>query len=441
MGELCQQLAVIFVIYTARAILCFANYRIAFDKYFDFPALKWKKTNWIWIGLYVFIMYMYRPMINYGPRSLRNVVLIIYLVRIVPFLWARYGFRPIYPVIVLFYGSTVDSIAQNIGFLFFGNLRNGIYANFMADISTLITELLVFAFIMVMLFLERAKAIRLCFTRLTIGEYVILFLANMSYAILEGNIFRLNSSNKYMIAFSIATFIFLMAVIMHVILVRDQNTSMNNMIGNLKEPMKEITASYIEMNEKNTELRRFRHDTKNLLLVLHSLLEEGKTKQAAEFINKMQETMQSSQHKAYDTGNFIADALLEYKGKVAAQKGITMTFEGCIPSSRVEDVNLVILISNLLDNAIDAAKKVDGEKKIEIESILKKNIWILSVKNSCIDDVVIRNNRIETTKENKEAHGFGLLNIERVTQKYSGNLQLSCENYVFVARATLMLTA
>ena len=42
MGELCQQLAVIFVIYTARAILCFANYRIAFDKYFDFPALKWK---------------------------------------------------------------------------------------------------------------------------------------------------------------------------------------------------------------------------------------------------------------------------------------------------------------------------------------------------------------------------------------------------------------
>ena len=80
-----------------------------------------------------------------------------------------------------------------------------------------------------------------------------------------------------------------------------------------------------------------------------------------------------------------------------------------------------------------------AEKKIEIQSILKKNIWILSVKNSCVQDVVIRENRIETTKEEKESHGFGISNIERVAKKYGGNLKLSCENRVFTARATLML--
>ena len=62
------------------------------------------------------------------------------------------------------------------------------------------------------------------------------------------------------------------------------------------------------------------------------------------------------------------------------------------------------------------------------------------MKNSCVKDVVIRENRVETTKEDREAHGFGITNVERVTKKYGGNLLLSCENQVFTARAMLMLT-
>ena len=236
-------------------------------------------------------------------------------------------------------------------------------------------------------------------------------------------------------------FALILIVVIHVIMVREQNISMNAMIGNLKEPMKQITESYIEMNEKNTELRRFRHDTRNLLLALGSLIGERKYDQASGYIDKMLETMETTRVKKFDTGNFIADALLDSKAKTATQFGIMMTVEGNIPANKVDDVNLVILISNLLDNAIEAAKQVEGEKKIEIQSILKKNIWILSVKNSCVKDIVIRDNRIETTKENKEAHGFGLSNIEKVTKKHDGELQLNCENHVFTARATLMLTA
>ena len=161
----------------------------------------------------------------------------------------------------------------------------------------------------------------------------------------------------------------------------EENTSMNNMIGNLKEPMKQITASYIEMNEKNTELRRFRHDTKNLLLVLRSLIAEEKYEQAVEYIDKMQKTMDSTKSKTFDTGNFIADALLESKAKTAPQSNIIMTVDGCISASKVEDVDLVILISNLLDNAIEAVRQVDGDRRIEIQSILKKNICSMLKRN------------------------------------------------------------
>ncbi|MBO4456920.1 MAG: sensor histidine kinase [Butyrivibrio sp.] len=441
MGNMADSFGVMLLVYTVRGIFGFIDYWIIFEKFFDFPKEKWKNTNWLWIVFFAVINLAYRPVMNYRPKYICLIIFGLYLIRIVPFLWAKYGLNPSYLLIVLFYGNLVDCLGQNIFFLFLGKMNIEIYPSFKVDISVLITEVVVFAFLMVLLLLKRVLFLKICFTKLTVVEYILLFLFNMFYGLLEATIFKFETVNGTMRALSIITFSLLIILILHVIMIREQNTSMNTMIGNLKEPMKQITASYIEMNEKNTELRRFRHDTKNLLLALSSLISEGKYEQANSYIAKMQETMETTKIKEFDTGNFIADALLESKAKAARASDIGMTVEGCIPANRVEDVNLVILISNLLDNAIEAAKQVDGERKIEIQSILRKNIWILSVKNPCVKNVMIRENKIETTKENKEVHGFGISNIERVTRKYDGELQLSCENQVFTARATIMLTA
>ena len=436
-----QHLGIILAIYTVRGFFGLANYCIEFEKFFVFPSREWKKSSWIWLVLYFAINYLYRPLINCGPLSFYYAIWMLYNVRIVPFLWTKYGRKSVYFAIALFYGNMVDCIAQNFQILFMESIDGGLYYSFKADVAVMITEVIVFCVLLALILLKRVNLLKVYFTRLTFGEYILLFVVNMSFAALEAGLFRLSLATDLIKHVCIITYVALMALIIHVIIVREQNISMNDMIGNLKEPMKQIADSYIEMNEKNTELRRFRHDTKNLLLALKSLAIDGKTEQVVDYIDEMQDVVDASRVKAFDTGNFIADALLESKAKTAAQNDITMTVEGNIPANRIEDVNLVILISNLVDNALEAAKQVEGEKKIEIQSILKKNIWILSVKNSCVQDVVIRENRIETTKEEKESHGFGISNIERVTKKYGGNLKLSCENCVFTARATLMLMA
>ena len=434
-----QNICIMLAMYTVRGVVGLANYWLAFEKFFVFPSLKQKKAKWIGIGVYFVINYLYEPMIHYGPLSLYYVILALYLVRIVPFLWAGYGFDWTYMALALFYGNWIECISQNIQIVFVENISGGLYYAFEADIFVMLTEILVFCVLIALVLLKRSNILRVYFTKLTTYEYILLFMVNMSFALMEVRIFELYKVTASVRVLSAITFILLISLIIHIIMVREQNTSMNDMIGNLKEPMKQITDSYIEMNEKNTELRRFRHDTKNLLFALSSLISDKKYEQASEYIEKMQEEIEANKGKAFDTGNFIADALLESKAKTAAQNDIIMTVEGNIPANRIEDVNLVILISNLVDNALEAARQVEGEKKIEIQSILKKNIWILSVKNSCVQDVVIRENRIETTKEEKESHGFGISNIERVAKKYGGNLKLSCENCVFTARATLML--
>ena len=441
MREVSQYFWIIIAIYMVRGGVIFANFRMIFENFRDYPRREWKKRDWVWFYFYIVITVIYRFAVNSGIRLLYVVIGGLFFVRIVPFLWSRYGWKLSFLIEVLFYECIVDCISQNIEFIFINKMNIVGYTNIETDLAEAITEAIMCGFLIFLILLRKVNILKICFTTLTIREYILLFLVSSAYGVLQLEIYNVSSCNELMRRLSIITFILFMMLIAHVIMIRDQNISMNNMIGNLKEPMKQITASYIKMEEKNTELRRFRHDTKNLLLVLRSLIERENIEQAISYIDKMQKTLDVIQVKAFDTGNFIADALLESKAKMAKQNNIKMTLEGNIPSNRVEDVNLVILISNLLDNAIEAAKDVDGERKIEIQSILKKNIWVLSVKNSCVKDVVIRENKIETTKENKEAHGFGIANIERVAKKYEGNLQLSCENQVFTARATLFLTA
>ena len=427
-------------IYTIRMLVVFADFWIAFDNFFDLKKKKWKSSNLLWIAFYVLITYAYRPMINYGPRFFYFPMIILYLVRIIPFFCAKYGFKPGIIFAIPFYEYLTDCIAQNIRFIFaINNLTiPEIYSRIGADISITFAECLLLILLLTLSMLERENIVRIKLTQLTAMEYMILFITCMIYGGLEVRIFNAPESTISTKIICMIVFVFLLMMIANTVTVRKENSSMNLMIGNLKEPMKQITESYIEMNEKNTELRRFRHDTKNLLIALRSLVSEGKNDQALEYIDKMQTGLDIAKIKMFETGNHIADALLESKAKTAHRYGIKISIEGNIPSGNIEDVDLVILLSNLLDNAIEASIQADGDKFIEIRSILKKNIWILNVKNPCDKEVIIKDNRIESTKDDNEAHGFGLANIERITSKYNGRLQLSFEDHIFTATATVV---
>ena len=129
-----QNICIMLAIYTVRGVVGLANYWLAFEKFFVFPSLKQKKAKWIGIGVYFVINYLYEPMIHYGPLSLYYVILALYLVRIVPFLWAGYGFDWTYMALALFYGNWIECISQNIQIVFVENISGGLYYAFEADI-------------------------------------------------------------------------------------------------------------------------------------------------------------------------------------------------------------------------------------------------------------------------------------------------------------------
>lgn len=184
------------------------------------------------------------------------------------------------------------------------------------------------------------------------------------------------------------------------------------------------------------ELMRFRHDYKNHMIVVNSYLESGKVDEARKYLEQLNCEVNGVINKI-KTGNFVSDAILNYKSVYASQTGVDLFFMGFIPSEGINNEDLCTVLSNLVDNAIEAAQKVEGEKFVEIESKMKNDMLIMSVSNPTVNSSATK---LKTTKQDKKNHGFGIKNVERALKKYDGQMTVECENGIFTVNV-MMTTA
>ncbi len=194
---------------------------------------------------------------------------------------------------------------------------------------------------------------------------------------------------------------------------------------------------YQQMLNSNDDIRQFRHDYKNHMMVVTSLLNSGRTQEASDYIENIQ--MQTGNFgKKFSTGNFIADAILNDKSSLAEEYSIHIDFTGRIPENGILNVDLCTVVANLTDNAIEALKNFEGNRYIKITATIRNRFLTLSFVNPA-KDVKIVNNRIKTSKSDKKNHGIGLKNVESVAKKYSGNMLLSFENNEFIADVSMKI--
>ena len=179
------------------------------------------------------------------------------------------------------------------------------------------------------------------------------------------------------------------------------------------------------------ELRRFRHDYRNHMIVINSLFENGQTDRAREYINNMNNSVSSSLTKI-STGNFISDALINNKAVAAADHDISIKFTGQVIPSGIADEDLCTILSNTLDNAIEATQKLSGNKTINIDAALRNGFFIMNISNPVENDVKIRRDgTVKTSKKNSANHGYGMRNVQRAVHKYNGTVLSTCENKIF----------
>jgi sensor histidine kinase regulating citrate/malate metabolism len=152
-----------------------------------------------------------------------------------------------------------------------------------------------------------------------------------------------------------------------------------------------------------------------------------------EAVREMEETI-SVYDSLVKTGNEALDIILSEKTLACHGKGIRLT---CVADGGklnfIRDTDLYSLFGNLIDNAVEATVKLPSEEKRVISLVVKsvKGMVTVNVRNYFTGGLRFENGIPKSTKGDDRYHGFGMKSIQRIVEKYGGNLSVQTDADVF----------
>lgn len=197
-----------------------------------------------------------------------------------------------------------------------------------------------------------------------------------------------------------------------------------------------------EVQNMYRQTRGWRHDYHDHIQTMKAYLVMGRLEELSHFLGELDRDL-TTVDTVIKTGNVMIDAILNSKISLAKTRGIRVDAKAIVPEERnlsLSEVDLSLVIGNLMDNAMEACDKISGEKEKFIRiyiDVLKGQLYIY-IMNSA-EGKRKRVGRIyESTKDGKY-HGFGLMRIDKVVDKYHGYLERQDEEDVFVTEVMLPL--
>lgn len=168
------------------------------------------------------------------------------------------------------------------------------------------------------------------------------------------------------------------------------------------------------------EMRKAEHNLKHSLYTIDILLKEKNYQQASEYITDYIQNVETQSSNVLTENEFV-NAILNIKLSYA--KGLNIKcFCICLSDfNGIDNVDICNLFGNMLDNAIEACSKVENaERRMEIRVVESHFGIIIKVKNSIQDSVLNENPKLRTSKNDKEYHGYGVMTIKNIAEKYNG---------------------
>lgn len=192
------------------------------------------------------------------------------------------------------------------------------------------------------------------------------------------------------------------------------------------------------LQKNNDNIRKFRHDMNNHLYVLESLL-DGKDEniQAKEYLGQMLGRI--NEVRMYSTsGNMQLDSIVNYKLSEADDRKINVESDIKLPEKlEINMGDIVTILGNILDNAIEAAEKLQYGKYIKLTIKYKIGAIFITLKNSYDGKINANNGVLKTRKSNKLEHGIGLNSVNDAVEKYNGEVKTEYDDREFCIRIIL----
>lgn len=199
----------------------------------------------------------------------------------------------------------------------------------------------------------------------------------------------------------------------------------------IQERGKSDTEMYQSMILNYNEQRKIVHEFKNHMECISSLIKNEEYERLKGYVLKMQETV-SHEHDLMDTNNKLVNMILNAKYLEASKKNILIAVKANdLSDITLEDQDIVIILSNLINNAIEACER-SNQKVIKLKIIRERKWFVISATNHYEREPLNVAGKFITSKlENVEYHGIGIENIKNVVDKYNGTCAIKCEDNIF----------
>ena len=186
---------------------------------------------------------------------------------------------------------------------------------------------------------------------------------------------------------------------------------------------------------KNYDIQRKRtHEYKNQIMCIDSLLKKKNYNKLEEYINSIFDKL-DGQLDMVDTNNEVVNAVINAKYYEALQNDVLFILKiNDLSHIKVSDEDIVTILSNLLDNAIEAAGQCDIDKRtVGIKLLYEDDVLSIAVSNSYkTEPEIMEDGYMRTIKDDKEQHGLGIRNVVATLEKYNAEHIIDYKNGEFV---------
>lgn len=189
---------------------------------------------------------------------------------------------------------------------------------------------------------------------------------------------------------------------------------------------------YRSISENFDNQKRKTHEYKNQISCIESLLDKKQYSKLEEYVKKIYGSL-NNEPDAINTNNVIVNAILNTKYQEAEAKRIVFVFRvNDLSELKIKDEDIVTILANLLNNAIEACETCEDKKVIKFKFVKEDDIIVIAVKNTFNYDVIYENGEIKSTKTSSvEEHGVGIKNVLKIIEKYDGSYVIEDKNKEF----------
>lgn len=194
----------------------------------------------------------------------------------------------------------------------------------------------------------------------------------------------------------------------------------------LKRELEMKLEAFEPINKALEQQRSRSHEFKNYINCIYYMVELKQYDELQKFVCSVRSTMHTKNEAIYHTGNLLADAIINAKYKEAMAADVLFEVEAdSLEHLFVKDEDVVVILSNLLNNAMEAVIKCKDNRRIYLAIKTEQDGLRIVSKNTHCNVIEVEEEKIRTSKEDASNHGFGIENIKSAVAKYDGSCEIS----------------